>query len=147
MSIRTALLRRLVRAKRDASGTSAIEFAIVAPMLIAAVVGLADISSAAYGASNMQTAVRAGIHYAMSGGTDADIALQIADAAWTRKPGGATLTTSKSCTCATVTWNCDTFCPDVTRPEMYITVTATADFTGHFYSMGEKTTTETVRVR
>jgi Flp pilus assembly protein TadG len=147
MRMQTALLSRLARAKRDAKGTSAIEFAIIAPMLIAAVIGLGDISTSAYGASNMQTAVRAGIHYAMSGGTDADLAQEIADDAWTRKPDGGVVTSAKSCKCATLDWDCETFCPDVTRPEMYITVTATATFTGNFYSMGEKTTTETVRVR
>jgi Flp pilus assembly protein TadG len=147
MTIRNALYIRLARAKRDAKGTSAIEFAIVAPMLVAAVIGLADISMAAYGASNMQTAVRAGIHYAMAGGSDEVVAQQVADAAWTRKPDGGVVTSAKACKCATLDWDCQTFCADVTRPEMYITVTATATFTGNFYSIGEKTTTETVRVR
>jgi Flp pilus assembly protein TadG len=146
MRMNRALLRRLARVRKDSSGTSAIEFAIVAPMLAAAVVGLADISSISYGASNMQTAVRAGIHYAMAGGTDATIAMNIADNAWTKKPEGGTMTSSKSCKCGATTWDCETFCADSTRPEMYVTLTATGTFGGNFYTLN-KTTTETVRVR
>src|SRR5688500_7160892 len=102
MTIRKALRNRLARFARDKQGTSAIEFAIVAPMLIAAVVGLADISNSALAASNMQTAVRAGIHYAMAGGWDETVALQVADAAWTRKPDSGTVTSAKACKCATL---------------------------------------------
>ena len=139
-------LRRLAWLKRDSRGTSAIEFALVAPMLVAAVVGLADISNMAYGATNMQSAVRSGIHYAMSGGTDEAVARTIADNAWTRKPNGGSMTSSKVCKCAGIGWDCETFCPDFVRPEMYITVTATGAFGGNFYTMN-KTTSETVRVR
>jgi Flp pilus assembly protein TadG len=146
MSMHRALLGRLARHPLDSRGTSAIEFAIVAPMLVVAVIGLADISSMAYGATNMQSAVRAGMHYAMTGGTDETIAKDIAMNAWTKKPNGGTMNSSKVCKCAGIGWDCETFCPDATRPEMYITVTASGTFGGNFYSMN-KTTTETVRVR
>jgi Flp pilus assembly protein TadG len=146
MTLYKALLCRLSRALLDWRGTSAIEFGLVSPMLVVAVVGLADLSNMAYGYANMQAAVRAGIHYSMSGGTDADAAKTIADSAWSRKPQGGTLNTSRTCKCATVNWDCSLFCPDATRPEMYMTVTANGTFGGNFYSMN-KTITETVRLR
>ena len=147
MNIHTSIHRRLARFQRDARGTSAIEFAIIAPLLMAALVGLADVSSIAYGSSNMQTAVRAGIHYAMAGGTDETVAQSQANAAWTRKPADGVVTSGKVCKCAgLVVGDCDAFCPSLLRPEIYITVTATGSLGGNFYSMTQ-TSSETVRVR
>jgi Flp pilus assembly protein TadG len=146
MNLRKIIQRHFGRFQRDPEGTSAIEFALIAPMLLAALVGLADVTTIAYGSSNMQSAVRAGIHYAMAGGTDATVAQSQADAAWTKKPSGGAVTASRVCKCATVTWDCDTICPDLARPEMYMTVTATASLGGNFYSLAQ-TSSETVRVR
>jgi Flp pilus assembly protein TadG len=146
MNLHRSFQRRLKQFQRDSRGTSAVEFAIIAPMLLAALVGLADVNDIAIGSSNMQTAVRAGIHYAISGGTDAAVAQSQANAAWSKKPAGGNVTATKVCKCATVNWDCDLFCPDLARPEMYITVTATGTFGGHFYSRAQ-TSTETVRVR
>lgn len=142
-----AIQRRLTRFRRDSEGTSAIEFALIAPMLLAVLVGLADVTTVAYGSSNMQSAVRAGIHYAMAGGTDATVAQSQADASWTKKPSGGVVTASKVCKCAgSVVGDCDAFCADSSRPEIYITVTATGTLGGNWYSLAQ-TSTETVRVR
>ena len=147
MTMHKTLQWRLARFQRDARGTSAIEFALIAPMLVAVVIGLADVSNMGYGSSNMQSAVRAGIHYAMAGGTDETVAQTVADASWTRKPADGVVTTSKVCKCAgAVVGDCEALCPDNSRPEMYITVTATGTLGGNFYDMTQ-TSTETVRVR
>ena len=147
MSIRRIIQLCHARFQRDTRGTSAIEFALIAPMLLAILVGIADVSRIAYGSSNMQTAVRAGIHYAMAGGTDAATAQSHANTAWTRKPAGGVVTAAKVCKCAGVTvGNCDTPCADLSRPEMYMTVTATGTLGGHWYSRNQ-TSSETVRVR
>jgi Flp pilus assembly protein TadG len=147
MTKHKSVQRRLKWFQRDSRGTSAVEFAIIAPMLLAVVVGLADVSYIAYGSSNMQTAVRSGIHYAMSGGTDETVAQSQANSAWTRKPGDGVVTSAKVCKCAgVVVGDCNAFCADNSRPEMYITVTATGSLGGNFYSMTQ-TSSETVRVR
>lgn len=141
------LLRALTSFKRDPRGTSAIEFGIIAPMLVVIVVALADVSNLSFGSSNLQTAVRAGTHYAMAGGTDASVAKTHAETAWTRKPGDGVVTTSKVCKCAgAVVGDCDAFCADNSRPEIYMTVTATGTVGGDLYSMTQ-TSTQTVRVR
>jgi len=137
---------RLKRLTRDADGTSAIEFAIIAPILLVLVAGLSDVNDMAFGASNMQSAVRAGIQYALKGGSDTTTAQAQADAAWTRKPGGGTVSSSSACQCAGSAHACDTLCDDSSIPELYMTVTATATLGGNLYST-TKTVTETVRIR
>ena len=138
--------RLLGKIRRDKRGTSAIEFALIAPVLAAVVVGMVDVNAMGMGAANMQTAVRAGAQYAMAGGTDAAVAQTKANGAWTRKPAGGTIAASRVCKCAGTAQDCNTPCATNQWPEMYMTVTATGHFGGNFYSM-DKTITETVRVR
>ena len=147
MTILLGKFRHFQRAlQRDTRGTSAVEFAIIAPLLIGIVVAIGDVTNISYGASNMQSAVRAGIQYALKGGTDAPTAQSQADAAWTLKPSGATIAASKACTCAGLATDCALLCPSLARPNMYMTVTATASFGGNYIRIS-KTATETVRVR
>jgi len=141
-----SISRLLAKVRRDKRGTSAVEFALIAPVLAGVVVALADVNNMSMGATNMQAAVRAGAQYAMAGGTDPTAAESTADAAWTRKPGGGTIDASRVCKCAGVAQDCNTVCSDNQWPELYMTVTATGHFGGNFYSM-DKTITETVRVR
>jgi hypothetical protein len=92
----------------------------------------------------MQTAVRAGVQYAIAGGTDTTEAEKRADAGWTRKPTGGTITAARECKCETANWDCRTPCD--TKLQEFMTVTAKATLGGFVYSMN-KTTTETVRIR
>ena len=149
MTLRQLYQRHFKGFQRDSQGTSAIEFGLIAPMLLVVVVGLADVNTMAYGSSNMQSAVRAGIHYAMVSGPDNVTVAEAqnqANAAWTRKPADGSVTAVKACKCAGAGWDCATFCPDQTRPETYITVTATGTLVGNYYSRSQ-TSTETVRIR
>ena len=146
MSTLMTISRLLAKIRRDKRGTSAIEFALIAPVLAGVVVALADVNAMGMGAANMQTAVRAGAQYAMSGGTDAATAQSKADSGWTRKPAGGTISASRVCKCASTPQDCNTPCADSQWPAMYMTVTATGHFGGNFYSM-DKTITQTVRVR
>jgi len=143
----TRTLRYLLsKFRRDTRGTSAIEFAIISPVLIACVVALGDVNSVSFQAANMQTAVRAGIQYALKGGTTAATAQSQGDAAWTSKPTGGTLTATKVCTCAGTSHACDTLCTDYSQAQIYMTVTAVATIGGSYISFS-KTASETVRVR
>ena len=147
MGILMSISRLLAKVRRDKRGTSAVEFALIAPVLAGVVVALADVNAMSMGATNMQTAVRAGAQYAMAGGTDPAVAQTKADAAWTRKPGGGTIAASRVCKWSGTAQACNTPCASTNQwPEMYMTVTATGHFGGNFYSM-DKTITETVRVQ
>jgi len=136
----------LTKFRRDTGGTSAIEFAIISPVLIACVVALSDVNDVSWRSASMQSAVRAGTQYALKGGTDPTIMQSQADAAWSNKPSDATITAAKVCKCLAVLHACDTLCDDLNPSQVFMTVTATGTVGGHYISIA-KTATETVRVR
>jgi Flp pilus assembly protein TadG len=129
---------------RDTSGTSAVEFGLIAPILILLTIALYDLNDMSYRTSNMQTAIRAGIQYTMNGGEDLDQAKSIANSAWSRKPADGVLNASETCKCAGNTQACNSTC-GVTMNK-WITITASGTIGGNYYSTFQ-TKTETVRIR
>ena len=128
------------------SGTSAIEFAFIAPVLVAIIITLPDVANIGAGIGEMQTAVRASVQYAMYGGTDMTVAQTQGTNAWDNMPSGGTLTASLACSCSGAAADCQTPCADNSAPAMYVTVTATGTLGGKMISKNE-TVTESVRVR
>ena len=130
----------------DRRGTSAIEFAMIVPIFAAVVIPLADVANFAAGVSQMQTAVRSSIQYAMLGGTDMNVAQSQGLTAWPNRPAGGTLTAAQACFCSGTAADCNTACADGTPPQSYVTVTASATFRGNAFST-QRGFTEKVRVR
>lgn len=128
----------------DTRGTSAIEFGLIAPILVMIVVALYDLNDMSFRTSNMQTAVRAGIQYAMNGGDDMTQAQSVANAAWTKKPTDGVMAASQECKCAGNTQACNSTCG--TTMNKWVTVTATGTIGGYYYNSFQ-TKTETIRVR
>ncbi len=142
----TALVQTIGRFLRGRSGTSAVEFALVSPILIAILIPLSDLGSMMTSVDNMETAVRASTQYALKGGTDMTVARNEGIQAWTAKPSGGTLSAQQFCKCGTTSNVCTTPCPDGSYPLDYVAVTATATLGGTVLSEN-KTVTQTVRVQ
>lgn len=138
-----ALFHRL-KNWRDTSGTSAIEFGLIAPILILMTIALYDLNDMSYRTSNMQTAIRAGIQYTMNGGEDLDQAKTIVNGAWSRKPADGSVNAFATCKCAGNTQACNTTCGQTMNK--WITITATGTIGGNYYSTFQ-TKTETVRIK
>lgn len=132
--------------RRSADGTAAVEFALVAPVLATMVVGITQISDILIGSAHMQTAARAGIQYALNGGTDMTVVQNLGLQAWSGKPANATLAASEYCTCSGVTSVCTQTCADGSVPQQFIAVTASGHLGGTVYDV-DKTVTETARIR
>lgn len=130
---------------RGADGTAAIEFALLLPVLVLGVLFLSDAVTIGTGSSEMQTAVRASIQYAMNGGTDMTVAKQQGILAWADKPSDGTLSLTKACTCGASAGVCGSLCADGSDPATYITGVATGTLGGNVLSIS-KTVTESVRV-
>ena len=130
----------------DRSGTSGIEFAFIVPALAVGVVCISDVANIAMGKSQMQTAIRTSIQYAMNGGTDMSVAQAQGVQAWNSEPNGGTLTVAKSYKCGNAAGTQGQLCPDGSVPFVYVTATASAMLGGSVFSQQE-TVTESVRTQ
>jgi Flp pilus assembly pilin Flp len=136
-------LRKFLAARE---ATSAIEFALIVPVLAVIVVTLADVANIAVGVGTMQTGMRSSIQYAMNGGTDMTVAQAQGLQAWNNPPAGANLTAVMACFCGASAAACDVPCADLTAPTAFVTVTAAGTYGGNVITRNE-TLTEKVRVR
>src|SRR6185295_5348778 len=115
----------LSRFRRDRRGTSAVEFALAAPMLALVFLGVADGWIAANQISGMRGAVKNGANYVLKGGTDLDQVKQAVTTSWVHLPTSAQVNTSYACSCGAVANMCTALCADgTTMPKKSMTIQA-----------------------
>jgi Flp pilus assembly protein TadG len=127
------LLSRLCRVRR---GNAGIEFALMAPIFAAALVGMVDLGMALYERMEVGNAAQAGAQYALNKGWDST-GIQSAVTSATGLAGvSATPAPSKSCGCANGTAvtaaSCGSVCPSGSLAGIYITVNAQATYSTLF---------------
>jgi Flp pilus assembly protein TadG len=98
------------RILRDRSGTSAVELAIIGPVLCAVLLGIVDGWSLASAMLKMRAAVNAGINYVVQGGDAAPVAEELTLSAWVDRPEDATVTVTVTCHCGATLAACDALC-------------------------------------
>lgn len=118
---------------RNESGVGAIEFALTAPMLSLVLLGI--ISGWSYFQQNnyMRDGVEVAGKYFLQGGTSEEVALTIAEAAWTDKPNDGSVAINKTCICAGAAASCSGVCSDGSIPETYWTIEASRTYTDPFF--------------
>jgi Flp pilus assembly protein TadG len=121
-------MRRLFHRWRDERGAAAIEFALILPILVGALLLGADGWMRLNQQSAMRSALQTGARYYQGGGSDDNAAAQLALQSWAHAPTGAAVTTTRSCSCAGVGASCTSQCADASLPAAYVTLTATANF-------------------
>ena len=124
------LARLIKRFSQDRRGVSAIEFALVVPVLLISLLGVVDIGNIVYQRGDMESALRAGIQYFMNGGDDLARAEQVVNDSWTTKPDGVSVIAEHFCTCGGTPHVCDAQCDDDTYPLTFNRIHATAAFPG-----------------
>lgn len=124
------MIKSLKSLKRDASGASAVEFGLTVPVLLICLLGVVDLGNVVYQRGDLEAALRSGIQYFMSGGTDLAEAEAIVDAAWTHRPEGAVVVAEKFCLCGTTVSVCTQLCGDGTYPVSYQRLTVNVTFEG-----------------
>lgn len=111
------------------AGVSAIELAIIAPMLIAGLLTMIDLGLAAGMRMEMDRNVRAGAQAAMSLNNSlasiADIVTASAEEA-----AGLGVSVNLVCSCAGVDAGCTTPCATGEAPSIFVDLTATRDYAG-----------------
>jgi Flp pilus assembly protein TadG len=126
------LVRRAARALRDSRGAAAVEFALIAPMLVGFLAPIADIGMRTYAAMQVEIAAQAGARYALLNGFNSS-AIQ---SAVTNATGFTTISASpapsSSCGCpsgnAIATATCGASCANGETAGTYVTVNAQMTF-------------------
>jgi Flp pilus assembly pilin Flp len=130
----------------DARGSSAAEFAVILPAMLAAVIGISDMGYAVYQRGDLEAAMRSGAQYFMNGGKDVETAVAIVDAAWTSRPEVAMVQSDQFCMCGSSQGVCNRLCPDKSYPVSYHRISAMVVFEG-IISEDTYETSQAVRVR
>ena len=139
-------MRSLRAFLRHRGGASALEFAILGPVLAAMVVGGADIWMLVNRKMDMHAAVNAGAHYYMGGGSDDPTAQTISLNGWPNRPSDGQVSISRACTCAGGASDCGVLCAATQQaPEIRVTLTAQSQWNG--LNPAALSEAETVRVR
>lgn len=92
-------LKRLGRLKRCESGVSAVEFAIITPLLLTMLLGLLDYSIALFHKMELISSLRAGSQYALIYGTDTTSIESAVTNSSNLDSTNLTLTVSEVCEC------------------------------------------------
>ena len=139
---------------RDESGLSAIEFAMVTPMLSAVLLGIFTGWSFFRQNSDMHDSIEAAAKYYIQGGTNDTTAQTIAASAWNNKPSDGTVSVTRMCICTNVSVSCSggTICSNSSVPEIHLTIAAASTWTypfseQYFPDMANMRESEVVRVR
>jgi Flp pilus assembly protein TadG len=107
-------------------GNMAIEFALLLPPILILLGGLIEFGSAMYASSALESAARAGAHYAFEKGLDkVGIEAAVKNAS-TYPPEKLTVASSMSCECSGTAVSCTSECTGGYVPFKFVTVGVTA---------------------
>lgn len=131
---------------RNTHGGAAIEFGLIAPALIAVVLGLSQVGGEVYHRHAVRKAINAGAQAVMTSGTTAAATRAVVLEAWPNRSADAEVTVDEFCTCAAVRHACTTICADGAYPQAFTRISASHTMTG---PTGQKSlsSSELVRTR
>jgi Flp pilus assembly protein TadG len=98
-----------MKVARDDAGSPALEFGLIAPVLVVGLLTLIDVGGIVAANGDMQSAARAGTQYFMNGGTDVSVASTLVTQAWPSKGAGQVSITAV-CRCGSSAASCTATC-------------------------------------
>ena len=128
----------------DRSGGAAVEFGLIAPILIAVVLGVAATAGTIRDYHGMRRAVSSGAQLLMATDADIDAVQEVTLDAWPGKAAGSTVQVSQWCRCGVTQHVCTTNCAEGDYPEMFTQISAATLHTG---PLGAQTLTTSQMVR
>jgi Flp pilus assembly pilin Flp len=134
------------RFARDRRGASAVEFALVAPLLAVTLLSIAEIGQVIYQRTDMHGALRTGGQYVLNGGRDLEVAEEIVMRSWNSRPEDGVAEATRFCLCEQVEHACSAPCSDDSVPEAYITISAHGTLGGVVVAVGEDAN-DAIRIR
>lgn len=136
--------RRLRDLPGDQSGASAIEFAILAPLLIFGLLGMADIGLGIGTRMELDRIVRSGAQAAISLNNDA-AAIRALVLASSATQAGLDVEVDKLCTCGELAATCTALCSDGAAPSVYFGIEAERPYAGILF--GERPVVSSTRIK
>lgn len=124
------MTRFLTRLARNQSGGAAVEFGLIAPALIAVVLGLSQVGGVVYNRHAMHKAVNAGAQALMTSGANPAAVRTVALEAWPNRGSGADVLVEEFCSCAGIRHVCTTTCDDTSYPQAFTKISASTTMTG-----------------
>jgi len=140
------MIRHIATFARNRRGIAAVEFALIAPILIFAVVAINDCAQLILRQNDMHSGVGAAAEYVMRGGSDLPTAQTIGLSAWPSHSSTASMIAAKACYCGTAGSSCTSLCADQSVPSAYVTITANDSYQG-WYATTQISTSQRVLVR
>jgi Flp pilus assembly pilin Flp len=131
---------------RDRAGASAVEFALIAPVLAATLLGIAEYGQIMYQRTDMHGALRSGGQYVLNGGRDLAVAREIVLRSWSSMPEDALVEATRFCLCEEEEHVCSAPCDDDSVPEVYVSLSAHATLGGVVLDYGESSD-DAIRIR
>jgi len=131
---------------RDRRGASAVEFALIAPVLAVTLLGVAEYGHVVYQRTDMHGALRSGGQYVLNGGRDLAVAREIVLRSWSSMPEDALVEATRFCLCGDEEHVCTSPCDDESVPEAYVSLRARATLGGVVLQYGESAD-DAIRVR
>jgi Flp pilus assembly protein TadG len=123
---------------KDRSGATAVEFALVAPVLVAVIAIGWSVWQGEQGVEQAKTALHAGALYYAAGGETESVAQTVVMNAWSSAPKHATASAVRTCYCDTTVISCSLQCavaapglPGQVRSE-YVTLSVSGSGQGVF---------------
>ena len=118
----------------DSRGSSATEFAAIAPVLALLALGIIDGWSLADSTLSARAAVQAAAKYFIGGGSSTSSAQSIALASWDSSPKDAAVSIVQACICENAPVACSgTICASTSMPpNQFMTISATGTWTAPF---------------
>jgi len=138
--------RLLAGYRRSERGAAIVEFALVTPILLAALAGISDGATLLMRQNAMHSGLSSSAQYIMSGGADLTTARQVGLTSWADHSSAASVTASKACYCASAPGTCSTLCTDQTVPKAYVKIAASDTFEG-WYGNATLSAEQDVRIR
>lgn len=138
--------RKIHQFWRERRGTSAVEFALIAPVLAMTFLCVAEIGQIVYQRTDMHGALRSGGQYVLNGGRDLAVAREIVLRSWTTSPEDAVVEATRFCLCSNVEHACSSPCSGGSVPEAYINLSAHATLGGVVVDFGDSAD-DAIRVR
>lgn len=139
------MIRTLLnRFRRSQDGGAAVEFGLIAPLLIAVAVGMSAVGGEILERHAMRRAVSSGAQLLMATDADMTAVRDVTLDAWPNKEDGATVEVTQWCRCGSAQHSCSTTCSDGDYPEMYTRIAASTPYTG---PLGQETLSSSQLVR